>query len=174
MVDKVLCRNRSTSKRRNLKTLVYVSKTACLRYIHLLLFYNYSRQTQIKEALFHNYFQIIVEQSIQLRHDRATMRHGRKNSLHHARSQQRRIYAERLHTLDQSDAAGSGQNRRKGHAKDARALKTAIINSRLPEKSSRDSRFHLILSNQARFVPSPLASGLASMSLRERQQARWL
>ena len=39
------------------------------------------------------------------------------------------------------------------------------INSRLPEKSSRDSRFHLILSNQARFVPSPLASGLASMSL---------
>ena len=44
-------------------------------------------------------------------------------------------------------------------------MKTAIINSRLPEKSSRDSRFHLILSNQARFVPSPLASGLASMSL---------
>ena len=71
----------------------------------------------------------------------------------------------RLHALDQPDAAGSSANRRKGHAKDARALKTAIINSRLPEKSSRDSRFHLILSNQARFVPSPLASGLASMSL---------
>ena len=93
------------------------------------------------------------------------MRRGRKNSLHHARSQQRGLHAERLHALDQPNAAGSGANCRKGHAKDARALKTAKTNSRLPEKSSRDSRFHLILSNQARFVPSPLASGLASMSL---------
>ena len=83
----------------------------------------------------------------------------------HARSQQRGIYTERLHALDQPDAAGCGANCRKRHVKDARALKTAIINSRLPEKSSRDSRFHLILSNQSRFVPSPLASGLASMSL---------
>ena len=93
------------------------------------------------------------------------MRRGRKNSLHHARSQQRRLYTERLHALDQPNAAGCGANCRKRHVKDARALKTAIINSRLPEKSSRDSRFHLILSNQTRFVPSPLASGLASMSL---------
>ena len=99
------------------------------------------------------------------------MRRGRKNSLYDARPQQRGLYAERLHALDQPDAAGSSANRRKRDAKDARALKTAKTNSRLPEKSSRDSRFHLILSNQARFVPSPLASGLASMSLRERQQA---
>ena len=101
----------------------------------------------------------------QLRHDRAAMRRGRKNSLHDARSQQRRLYAERLHALDQPDAAGSSANRRKRDAKDTRALKTAKTNSRLPEKSSRDSRYYLILSKQARFVPSPLASGLASMSL---------
>ena len=101
----------------------------------------------------------------QLRHDRAAMRRGRKNRLHDARSQQRRLYAERLHALDQPNAAGSSANRRKRDVKDARALKTAKIESRLPEKSSRDSRFHLILSNHARFVPSPLASGLASMSL---------
>ena len=44
----------------------------------------------------------------QLRHDRAAMRRGRKNSLHDARPQQRWLHAERLHTLDQSDAAGSG------------------------------------------------------------------
>ena len=70
----------------------------------------------------------------QLRHDRAAMRRGRKNSLHDARSQQRGIYTERLHALDQLNAAGSSANRRKRNAKDARALKTAKTNSRLPEK----------------------------------------
>ena len=70
----------------------------------------------------------------QLRHDRAAMRRGRENSLHDARSQQRRLYAERLHALGQPDAAGSSANRRKRHAKDARALKTAKIESRLPRK----------------------------------------
>ena len=39
------------------------------------------------------------------------------------------------------------------------------------EQSSWDSRYSLILSNQTRFVPSPLASGLASMSLCGGQQA---
>ena len=70
----------------------------------------------------------------QLRHDRATMRRGRKNSLHHARSQQRRLYAERLHALDQPDAAGSSADRRQRHAQDAGALKNAKNNARLQSK----------------------------------------
>ena len=51
------------------------------------------------------------------------MRRGRKNSLHDARSQQRRLYAERLHALDQPDAAGSCPDCRQRHAQDAGALK---------------------------------------------------
>ena len=51
------------------------------------------------------------------------MRRGRKNSLHHARSQQRGIYTERLHALDQPNAAGSCTDRRQRHAQDAGALK---------------------------------------------------
>ena len=44
----------------------------------------------------------------QLRHDRAAMRRGRENGLHDARPQQRGLHAERLHALDQPNAAGSG------------------------------------------------------------------
>ena len=64
------------------------------------------------------------------------MRRGRKNSLHHARSQQRGIYAERLHTLDQPNAAGSCTDRRQRHAQDAGTLKTAENDIRLQEKAA--------------------------------------
>ena len=52
----------------------------------------------------------------------------------HARSQQRRLYAERLHALDQPDAAGSSADRRQRHAQDAGALKNAKNNARLQSK----------------------------------------
>ena len=68
-----------------------------------------------------------------------------KNSLHHARSQQRGIYTERLHALDQPDAAGSCPDCRQRHAQDAGALKNAENDTRPRRKKRQGGTFSFCL-----------------------------